>query len=194
MPRANLSLLLAYLLVLSTLAVVHALPSLPPAFSSLSLPQRRADPEPQSCGFDGDSNTYGLGIRLGLYLQWLSTAFCTLLISSSAEEYKNMKGVNLCFQASVFGGLLYVTFTDGRTLGSGQLYAVEVWIMLLLSTGGFSSSLMDFKNPKYLVHNICKQVLDLAWTSSPRNTLWMEGEVFGEGARGAREAREDTVA
>ncbi|KAG8914539.1 hypothetical protein FRC00_012642 [Tulasnella sp. 408] len=165
MPRANLPLLLAYLLVLSTLAVGHTLPSLPPAFSPSLFPQRRADPESQSCGFDGDSNTYGLGIRLGLYLQWLSTALCSLLKSSSEEESKNMKGVNLCFQASVFGGLLYVTFTDGRTLGSGQLYAAEVWIMLCLCTGGFAGSLTDYTNPKYLAHNICKHVLDIAWTS-----------------------------
>lgn len=165
MPRANLSLLLAYLLVLSTLEVVHALPSLPPAFSSSVLPQRRADPDPQLCGFDGDSNTYGLGIRLGLYMQWLSTALCHFLGSSKNNEIKNMKGINLCFQASVFGGLLYITFTDGRTQGSGQLYAAEVWIMLSLCTGGFSGDPMDYIKRTYLAHNICSSVLDMAWAS-----------------------------
>ncbi|KIO21841.1 hypothetical protein M407DRAFT_28553 [Tulasnella calospora MUT 4182] len=43
-----------------------------------------------------------------------------------------MQGINLSFQASVFGGLLYVTITRGNTQAAGQLYAAEIWVMLSL--------------------------------------------------------------
>ena len=49
------------------------------------------------CGFLGDNNTYGLGIRLGIYLQWLM-----LMIASSfvPEEAVNMRQVNNFFTLS----------------------------------------------------------------------------------------------
>ncbi|KAG9050335.1 hypothetical protein FS837_006207 [Tulasnella sp. UAMH 9824] len=172
MPKANpssLSLLLAYLLVLSTLEIVHALPSPPPAPSSLTLPQRRADPDLQPCGFDGDDNTYGLGIRLGLYIQWLSTMLCNLLGLVKPEEAKSMKGINLCFQASVFGGLLYVTFTRGRTQDAGQLYAAEIWVMLCLCLGGVLTVTPEPRDRAYVIHDVFQQGLNVAMASY---TLW----------------------
>ncbi|KIO27778.1 hypothetical protein M407DRAFT_22954 [Tulasnella calospora MUT 4182] len=134
MPRPNLSSLslpLAHLLVLSAFAVVHALASPFPISSSSALPQRRADPDPQPCGFDGDDNTYGLGIRLGLYIQGLGTILSDFL---EPGEAKKMKDVNLSFQLSVFGGLIYITITRGSTQAAGQLYAAEVLMMLHLCT------------------------------------------------------------
>lgn len=47
-----------------------------------------------------------------------------------------MRGVNNCFQLSTFAGILYITFTRGATQNAGQLYAVEVWIALMLCLGG----------------------------------------------------------
>ncbi|KAG8893370.1 hypothetical protein FRC00_010640 [Tulasnella sp. 408] len=172
MPKANsssLSLFLAYLLVLSTLEIVHALPSPPPAFSSLTIPHRRADPDPQPCGFDGDDNTYGLGIRLGLYIQWLSTILCNLLGLVKPEEAKSMKGINLCFQASVFGGLLYVTFTRGRTQEAGQLYAAEIWVMLCLCLGGVLTVTAEPRERAFVIHDVFQQGLNVAMASY---TLW----------------------
>ncbi|KAG8952321.1 hypothetical protein FRC04_004749 [Tulasnella sp. 424] len=163
------SFLLASLLVLSTLAAVHALPY--PSPSSLSPPfrQRRVDPVLEPCGFDGDDNTYGLGIRLGLYFQWLSTMLSNFLGIVKPEEAKSMKGVNLCFQASVFGGLLYVTLTRGTTQNAGQLYAAEIWVILCLCLGGVLTISPEPKDRAFVIHDVCQQALNVAMASY---TLW----------------------
>ncbi|KAG9029305.1 hypothetical protein FS837_003596, partial [Tulasnella sp. UAMH 9824] len=165
MSRTNLCLLLSYLLILSTLAVVHAAPSPPTTLSSLVSPQRRADSDPQSCGFDGDNNTYGLGIRLGVYIQWFCTALCNFLGPSKEEEAKNMRGINLCFQASVTGGLLYITITGGRSQGAGQLYAAEVWIMLYLCLGGYLMSGFEYERNTPNIQGVFQHFLNTLWGS-----------------------------
>lgn len=163
------SFLLASLLVLSTLAAVHALPSSSPSSLSSPFRQRRADPVLEPCGFDGDDNTYGLGIRLGLYFQWLSTMLSNFIGIVKPEEAKSMKGVNLCFQASVFGGLLYVTITRGTTQNAGQLYAAEIWVILCLCLGGVLTISPEPKDRAYVIHDVCQQALNVAMASY---TLW----------------------
>ncbi|KIO27777.1 hypothetical protein M407DRAFT_22953 [Tulasnella calospora MUT 4182] len=162
MPRPNLSSLslpLAHLLVFSAFAVVHAVTSPFPISSSSALPQRRADPDPQPCGFDGDDDIYGLGIRLGVYLQWLGTMVCSYL---EPEEAQDMKSINLGFQASVFGGLLYVTITRGSTQEAGQLHAAEVWVMLSLCTAGILTFGGEPIKRAFVIHGVFQQVLNLA--------------------------------
>jgi hypothetical protein len=58
------------------------------------------DPTAQ-CGFQGDDNTYGLGIRIGIYLQWVTSAIAYTFLP---EEGATMRGVNLCFLLSNFAG------------------------------------------------------------------------------------------
>lgn len=87
--------------------------------------------QPEQCGFVGDDNTYGLGIRIGVYLQWVTSS---LAYNFVPEEAVTMRGVNNCFQASIFAGLLYVTITKGS-----NLYAVEAFLMLMICMGGVCS-------------------------------------------------------
>jgi hypothetical protein len=54
-----------------------------------------------TCGFVGDDNTYGLGIRIGLYLQWMTSAIAYSFIPEEAAE---MRCVNLLFTLSNFAG------------------------------------------------------------------------------------------
>lgn len=88
------------------------------------------------CGFKGDDNMYGLGIRLGVYFQWVTTSISNNFVP---EEAAMMRGVNNCFQLSTFAGLMYITLGRGSTQNSGTIYAVEAFIVLLLCTGGVCS-------------------------------------------------------
>ena len=88
------------------------------------------------CGFKGDDNMYGLGIRLGVYFQWVTTSISNNFVP---EEAAMMRGVNNCFQLSTFAGLVYITLGRGSSHNSGTTYAVEAFIVLLLCTGGVCS-------------------------------------------------------
>lgn len=91
--------------------------------------EKRDDTE--ACGFVGDDNTYGLGIRIGIYFQWITSSIAYNFVP---EEAVTMRGVNNCFQAAMFAGLLFITITKGP-----ELYAVEAFMMLIFCMGGVCS-------------------------------------------------------
>lgn len=95
--------------------------------------EKRAEPdELEICnGFPGDQDTYGLGIRIGLYFQWITTSIAYSFVPSEAVT---MRGVNNCFQAAMFAGLLFLTIAKGP-----NLFAVEAYLMLVFCMGGVCS-------------------------------------------------------
>lgn len=100
---------------------------------ALATPTLKSNVEKRErCGFDGDDNTYGLGIRIGIYLQWITTSIAYNFLP---KEAGTMRGINNCFQAAMFAGLLFVTITKGP-----ELYAVEAFMMLTFCMGGVCSS------------------------------------------------------
>ena len=48
------------------------------------------------CGFVGDNNTYGLGIRLGIYLQWITSGIAYNFVPEEAVT-STMRSVNYFF-------------------------------------------------------------------------------------------------
>ena len=55
-----------------------------------------------TCGFEGDSGTYGLGVRLGIYFQWIADRIAVLGLPTEA---RSVRRVNMCFTlANFFGG------------------------------------------------------------------------------------------
>lgn len=80
------------------------------------------------CGFVGNSDVYGLGIRIGLYSQWLST-----LISNWFHHYNltRMRDVNTCFQMAMMISLLAVTSRSQVV----RPHAVEVYIIMMQIIG-----------------------------------------------------------
>ena len=56
----------------------------------------------EACGFVGDNSTYGLGIRLGIYLQWIASSIAYHFVP---EEAVTMRGVNTFFTLSNFIGM-----------------------------------------------------------------------------------------
>jgi len=105
----------------------HSTSSPPPRLEFVAHEKR--DNSTQGClGFQGNSDTYGLGIRIGLYFQWATSSIAYTFVR---EEAVTMRGVNNCFQLAMFAGLLYLTITLGE-----QLHAVEAYLMLVFCMGG----------------------------------------------------------
>ena len=81
---------------------------------------------PSSCGFTGDAENYGLGVRLGMYLQWIATFLATTLELPTAPSIRT---ANTTFQLANFAGLLLLTFHRP------QVYAVEPLLILSILFG-----------------------------------------------------------
>jgi len=70
----------------------------------------------ETCGFQGDDNTYGLGIRLGLYLQWLTTSLAN---NFEPNEAINMRDINTCASS-------FVLYTLPRTDSSMLAFRLPI--------------------------------------------------------------------
>ncbi|KAI6784030.1 uncharacterized protein J7T54_004576 [Emericellopsis cladophorae] len=73
------------------------------------------------CGFVGNEDAYGLGIRLGVYLQWLSVFLVVYLLPS--EERSLMTSL-ITFSSALMMAILVLTF------GGTCTYTVEIIVLL----------------------------------------------------------------
>ncbi|KAK3358162.1 hypothetical protein B0T25DRAFT_580084 [Lasiosphaeria hispida] len=78
-------------------------------------------PEPV-CGFQGNNDLYGLGLRLGLYFNFLSTLTARFLLN---QEFKYQQGSILAYCAATFIAI-------AREAGLGTVHASEVYIVASL--------------------------------------------------------------
>ena len=84
-----------------------------------------------ACGFIGNSDVYGLGIRLGVYLQWLTSIISKRFFSSSSPEVlRELLDANAIFTLSILIGTALLA-----TGSVGQVYGVEILIMLHIFFG-----------------------------------------------------------
>jgi hypothetical protein len=81
-----------------------------------------------SCGFQGNNDMYGLGVRLGAYIQWLSTILAYNLLKS---EISSMSSVNMCYELALLTSLIWFTISNGS-----DLQAIEPFLGLLFCFGG----------------------------------------------------------
>lgn len=79
------------------------------------------------CGFPGNSDMYGLGIRLGFYLNWYGSTLASWI---ARDEVNGMELSNSLFVAATFLALIIQTAQD-------NLRPVEIYIILLLTFGGY---------------------------------------------------------
>lgn len=79
------------------------------------------------CTFEGNADMYGLGIRLGYYLQWYGGVFASLL---AQEEVKGARFALALFIAATFLALVIQT-------SQGGLQVAEIYIILLLTFGAY---------------------------------------------------------
>ena len=82
---------------------------------------------PSSCAFAGTSDMYGLGIRIGFYLQWFAESVATWI---ATDEVPGIRLSNSFFIASTFLALIIQT-------SEGNLKPVEIYITLLLTFGAY---------------------------------------------------------
>jgi hypothetical protein len=82
----------------------------------------------EPCPFAGNSDIYGVGVRIGLYSQWVATLLVTLF---NPEDEEMFRIVNLIIQASIFLGIAQQS--------SSETNAVEPIIVLFLMCGSLSS-------------------------------------------------------
>lgn len=92
----------------------------------------------QLCGFVGNGDTYGLGVRLGAYLQWITSLFASQL---SVDEANSMRGVNTCFNFAMLVALIWQTFSRDP-----HLYPSEAYILLLFCISGICSTFLFSQN------------------------------------------------
>ena len=89
-----------------------------------------------TCGYEGNSDVYGLGIRVGIYLQWISG-----LLSKAFLEEKDLRDVlneNAIFLLAIFlATVLLVTDTI-----SG-VHSVDILIMLHIFFGSIYTIFVD---------------------------------------------------
>ncbi|PVH72746.1 hypothetical protein DL98DRAFT_502005, partial [Cadophora sp. DSE1049] len=79
------------------------------------------------CSFSGNADMYGLGIRIGFYLQWFGKILATWV---ARKEVTGMRLSESLFIAATFLALIIQTDRD-------NLRPVEIYIILLLTFGGY---------------------------------------------------------
>ena len=112
-------------------------------------------------GFPGDPDTYGLGIRIGFYLQSITANVACAHIRNQ-NEVSGVRVVNNCFQGAIFVGLLFLTITKGPTL-----FAVEVYIILqffMFGVGSFDPYTVPKSNGQSLGIQVMLHLAFLGYT------------------------------
>lgn len=82
-----------------------------------------------SCGFVGNSDMYGVGIRIGFYLQWYGTIAATWLAKG------DVKGLRLSIV--FFIGATFLALVIQTSMNA--LQPVDIYIILLLTYGAYYS-------------------------------------------------------
>jgi hypothetical protein len=80
----------------------------------------------QQCGFSGNSDLYGLGIRVGVYLQWLASQ---IAVYFHLEGSNDLSDAYFIFSIAIMIALFVLTFQDAA-------YTLEIVIMAYMFFGG----------------------------------------------------------
>jgi hypothetical protein len=86
-------------------------------------------------GFGGLPDFYGLGIRLGMYLQWAASIIATFLIPS---ERRTAAGANAALSLAMFIAILLIIFQDGC------VFTAELVTLLYILWRGYTVVMLPF--------------------------------------------------
>ena len=134
----------AYLISLS----LHPLTSaLQPSSPYLQF-QRRSNATQIPYGFDGNPDTYGVGIRLGYYTQVLSVWAANLWVPREAHF---LHSVNILFVIAIIFGIGYL-FCD-----PANIYAVKPYMLLQISYSIAYTGTKDFQEV-FICHRLMRDL------------------------------------
>ncbi|KAH8820627.1 hypothetical protein F5884DRAFT_826984 [Xylogone sp. PMI_703] len=103
--------------------VVPSLSRAVPTSQPTSITQKRD----ASCGFEGNPDLYGLGIRLGVYMQWASAL---VICNFNPEGRSELANAYLAFITAVSLAVLIITARADPT------YAAEIMVLTYIIFGG----------------------------------------------------------
>jgi len=106
-----------------TCAICVAIPPQAPPVQALPHLETRND----SCGFPGNSDLYGLGIRLGVYFQWASAL---IVYGWYPEGQDDLAESYLVFLFALTVGIIVITARAEST------YAAEILLLTYIIFGG----------------------------------------------------------
>ncbi|RAH59108.1 hypothetical protein BO85DRAFT_261143 [Aspergillus piperis CBS 112811] len=96
-----------------------------------------------TCGFDGNPDLYGLGIRLGIYLQWISSSLIYGLDLDGRDEIMQNYAV---FTIALTIAVIVITVQSEPT------FAVEIFVLTYIIFGGAYTVLISgFGRPNILM-------------------------------------------
>ncbi|KAI5776717.1 hypothetical protein EDC01DRAFT_681526 [Geopyxis carbonaria] len=158
-----------------TLAALFTAASAVPANPVKAATNAAAAPPPAvgapvgTCGYVGNADVYGLGIRIGLYTQWLST-----LISNWLHQHNisRMRDVNTCFQIAMLIALLALNNS------ADPPHAMDLYIIIVQIVGSTSTISAHATNPKQFKQTSWGGVLRflIYWAVAAYSTyFWFRG-------------------
>lgn len=118
----------------------------------------------EDCAFPGNSDLYGLGIRVGIYLQLASTLLANACLSREVQE--DARNTNAILMIAVFAGMAYATIKN-------SLNSVEIFIMLTL--------LLAFLFSDFTPDHISTMILFGRWPGRNRRFGRRDMKVYMEG-------------
>ena len=118
-------------------------------------------------GFEGNADFYGLGIRLGFYLQW----FAQLIANNLLEKvWKKALAVGLVFHMTLLLGTLILAFQKQCT------FSVEIIVMLFLFAGG--SLVVYIGSPIFHIEKQKFRPSKHLWTAFAVNLVYLTTHLF----------------
>lgn len=84
----------------------------------------------ERCLFPANQDLYGIGVRVGLYCQWVATLMAT---EALPEEADALRSNNICFQIAIMVSMVVLT-------SKRSIIQPEIMIALPLCFGGFSAA------------------------------------------------------
>lgn len=148
----------------------HSLSLYIPSNQSLN-PIRRAATSTQDCGFQGNSDVYGLGIRIGLYTQSLAAWLGTFFV---CREGLTLRSVNTLFAFAMLGGLFNLT-ANARTSHAAEAFLL-LQICLFSSYISFMESSAFTKKKRQSSNQQVYGMTAVMWMSFAYNVwFWWAG-------------------
>jgi hypothetical protein len=111
------------LLFLGLCIVTQASPAAPSIRGEAHVLEPRGPDPNAGCPFPGNSDLYGFGIRIGIYLQLLSTLLANSTLSDQLRD--DAHNTNAIIMIALFAGMVNATVKN-------QLNAVEIFVMCFL--------------------------------------------------------------